>query len=70
VPVTAALYVGDDTTDLDAFRGLRLLVESGALRSAVCVAVSSNEAPPELALEADLTVEGTGGVRELLEALL
>ena len=26
-PVTAALYVGDDTTDLDAFRGLRSLVE-------------------------------------------
>ena len=25
----AALYVGDDTTDLDAFRGLRALVESG-----------------------------------------
>ncbi len=70
-PVTrAAVYVGDDTTDLDAFRGLRSLVESKALASAVCVAVSSDEAPPELAREADLMIDGTGGVRELLEALL
>jgi trehalose 6-phosphate phosphatase len=69
-PVTAALYVGDDSTDLDAFRGLRRLVESGRLATAVCTAVSSDEAPPELAQEADLTVEGTTGVRELLEALL
>jgi len=66
----AAVYVGDDTTDIDAFRGLRSLVESGALTSAVCVAVSSDEAPPGLAREADLTVDGPGGVRELLEALL
>ena len=68
--VTAALYVGDDTTDLDAFRGLRELVGSGVLASALCVAVRSDEAPPELAREADLTVDGTGGVRQLLEALL
>jgi trehalose 6-phosphate phosphatase len=66
----AALYAGDDTTDLDAFRGLRSLVESTQLACAVCVAVASDEAPPGLALEADLTVDGTGGVRELLEALL
>jgi trehalose 6-phosphate phosphatase len=69
-PVSSALYVGDDTTDLDAFRGLRSLVHSGALSSAVCVAVSSDEAPPELAREADLTVDGPGGVRGVLEALL
>jgi len=68
--VAAALYVGDDTTDLDAFRGLRELVQSGSLASAVCVAVSSDEAPPELAEEADLTVDGPGGVRGVLEALL
>jgi trehalose 6-phosphate phosphatase len=70
VPVTAALYVGDDTTDLDAFRELRALTQSEALADALCVAVGSDEAPPELAREADLTVDGTGGVRELLEALL
>ena len=69
-PATAALYVGDDTTDLDAFRGLRELTQSGSLRSALCVAVDSDEAPPELARESDLTLEGPAGVRELLEALL
>jgi len=68
--VTAAMYVGDDATDLDAFRGLRSLVESGTLANAVCVAVSSDEAPPDLAAEANLTVDGPGGVRELLQALL
>jgi trehalose 6-phosphate phosphatase len=68
--VDAAVYVGDDTTDLDAFRGLRSLVESGMLASALCVAVGSDEAPPGLAQEADLTVDGPSGVRELLEALL
>lgn len=69
-PVSSAVYVGDDTTDLDAFRGLRSLVASGELGSALCVAVASDEAPPELAREADLTVEGPAGVRGLLEALL
>ncbi len=68
--LVAAVYVGDDTTDLDAFRGLRTLVRSGVLQNALCVAVSSDEAPPELAAEADLTVDGTAGVRSLLEALI
>jgi trehalose 6-phosphate phosphatase len=68
--IAAAVYVGDDTTDLDAFRSLRRLAEAGALETAVCVAVASDEAPPELAREADLTVDGPGGVRGLLEALL
>jgi len=67
---TAALYVGDDTTDLDAFRALRELERAGVLGSAVCAAVSSEEAPLELVREADLTIDGTSGVRGLLEALL
>jgi trehalose 6-phosphate phosphatase len=69
-PVAAALYAGDDTTDLDAFRALRALVQSGDLQDAVCVAVGSEEAPPELEVDADLVVDGTHGVRGLLEALL
>jgi trehalose 6-phosphate phosphatase len=69
-PVATALYVGDDTTDLDAFRGLRSLVSEGALTTAICAAVGSDEAPPELAAEADLLLDGTGGVRGLLQALL
>lgn len=67
---TAAMFVGDDSTDLDAFRGLRALVDAGSLEHALCVTVSSQETPEELTLEADLAVDGTGGVRELLGALL
>ena len=69
-PFAAALYVGDDTTDLDAFRGLRALVQAGTLGRAVCVAVRSEEAPRELIDQADLAIDGPDGVRELLEALL
>jgi trehalose 6-phosphate phosphatase len=66
----AALYVGDDRTDLDAFRELRSMVSSGTLGSAVCVAVASEEAPPELIEQADLVVDGPNEVRGLLAALL
>lgn len=65
-----ALYAGDDTTDLDAFRALRELERSNVVRRSVCAAVNSEEAPLELVREADLTIEGTSGVRGLLEALL
>jgi trehalose 6-phosphate phosphatase len=68
--VSGAVYVGDDTTDLDAFRALRELAAEGALEHTVCVAVDSDEAPPELSKEADVTVDGPAGVRALLEALL
>jgi trehalose 6-phosphate phosphatase len=66
----AALYVGDDRTDLDAFRGLRELVDGGRLSHAACVGVRSEETPAELEAEADLLVDGTRGVRLLLSALV
>jgi trehalose 6-phosphate phosphatase len=68
--IDAAVYVGDDTTDLDAFRALRAMSSSGELATALCVAVSSEETPPDLARESDLSVDGPAGVRGLLEALL
>ena len=68
--LVAALYVGDDVTDLDAFHGLDELVEKGRLGRAVKVGVRSDEGPARLAEEADWMVEGTDGVRELLRALL
>ncbi len=67
--VTAAVYAGDDRTDLDAFRRLRELHDDGTLESAVCVGVVSPEAPPELAEEADLIVDGPDGWLAILEAL-
>jgi len=68
--LAAALYVGDDTTDLDAFRALGELVEAGRLGHALRVGVSSDEGPPRLEQEADVMVDGTDGVRDLLRALL
>jgi len=68
--LTAAVYVGDDMTDLDAFRGIDELVESGQLGHGVKVGVSSDEGPSALEDEADVMVEGTDGVRDLLRALL
>src|SRR4051794_29999525 len=68
--VDAALYVGDDRTDLDAFRGLRDELAAGRLSAAVCVGVRSDETPEELEREADLLVDGPRGVRGLLQALL
>jgi trehalose 6-phosphate phosphatase len=66
----AAVYVGDDRTDIDAFAGLRTLVEQGRLGTAACVGVRSDETPRELEESADTLVDGTAGVRQLLEALL
>jgi trehalose 6-phosphate phosphatase len=65
------LYVGDDTTDIDAFRGLGELVEMGSLKRALRVGVSSgDETPAELEAEADVMVDGTDGVRDLLRELI
>jgi trehalose 6-phosphate phosphatase len=68
--LAAALYVGDDRTDIDAFDGLHALVEEGELGAAVCVGVRSDETPPELEQAADVLVDGPAGVREMLTALL
>jgi trehalose 6-phosphate phosphatase len=68
-PVDAALYSGDDRTDVDAFTALRTLREDGQLNDAVCIAVASDESPPEVSGEADLTVEGPEGFIRVLEGL-
>jgi len=60
-----ALYAGDDTTDLDAFAGLR----GAGLEHAVCIAVSSDEGPVELREAADLVVPGPQAMAELLTRL-
>ena len=68
--LAAAVYVGDDVTDLDAFRGLTELQELGRLGYALRVGVSSDETPSALSDEADTLVDGPEGVRDLLRALL
>ncbi len=58
-----ALYAGDDTTDLDAFRGLQ------GLELAVRVAVASTEGPAGLRGAADLVVGSPAELLELLRTL-
>ncbi len=57
------LYAGDDATDLDAFHGL------DGLELAVRVAVVSEEGPSELDSAADVVVDGTEALVELLRRL-
>ena len=69
-PVGAAMYAGDDTTDLDAFRALKQLADDGKLDHAICVGVRSDEGPSEITGEADIVVDGTDGVHDLLTSLV
>jgi trehalose 6-phosphate phosphatase len=64
-PVSRALYAGDDTTDLDAFRGL----DEAGLEVALKVSVASPEMNPMLLTEADLVVDGPGELLSLLRTL-
>ena len=68
-PVDAALYGGDDRTDVDAFTALRTLQEDGRLQATACIAVASDESPAEVSRAADLTVPGPEGFTAVLEAL-
>ena len=61
--LTRALYAGDDTTDLDAFRALE------PFDIGLRVAVASPEGPRELAGAADLVVDGPSGLLDLLRRL-
>jgi trehalose 6-phosphate phosphatase len=63
--IERALYAGDDTTDLDAFRGL----DDADLDVAVKVAVASPEMNPALLNAADFVVDGPPGLIELLRQL-
>jgi trehalose 6-phosphate phosphatase len=62
-PVRAALYAGDDATDVDAFEAL------AEVEHPVRVGVRSDEGPPEIVERADLVVDGVEGVKQVLAAL-
>lgn len=67
--IDTALYVGDDSTDLDAFRALNELRRDGRLTRTIKVGVASAEGPSTITGEADLVVDGPDGVRQLLSVL-
>lgn len=58
-----ALYAGDDTTDVDAFRAL------DGLEVGVRVAVASSEGPEELRATADVVVDGPEELLAILREL-
>ena len=64
-PLTRGLYAGDDTTDLDAFRGL----DEAGLEVALKVSVASPEMNPALLTRADIVVDGPGELLSLLRTL-
>jgi trehalose 6-phosphate phosphatase len=70
VDVNVAMYVGDDTTDIDAFRSLTWLKEQGRVSTAIRVGVRSEEGPTQITEQADVVVDGTAGVQELLALLV
>ena len=61
--LSRALYAGDDTTDVDAFRAL------DGLELGIRVAVSSDEAPVELVESADVVVDSPGELLTVLARL-
>jgi len=64
-----AMFLGDDTTDLDAFRELAALREEGTLQEILRVGVRSDEGPTEIITEADIVVDNVEGVGDVLRVL-
>lgn len=64
-----AIYLGDDQTDIDAFRTLQRLTTTGVCQG-VAVAVLHSEAPAQLATEADMTLPNSEAVPGFLRWLL
>ncbi|MBX5468576.1 MAG: trehalose-phosphatase [Thermoleophilaceae bacterium] len=67
--VEAAMFGGDDATDLDAWDALDRLVAGGSLRAGVRVGVRSDEAPAAILSRAHVVVDGVDGFRQVLSAL-
>ena len=67
--VRAALFAGDDRTDLDGFAALEQLRERDRLETVVRVGVISDDGPREIAEQSDLQVDGVAGFAEVLALL-
>jgi trehalose 6-phosphate phosphatase len=65
-----ACYLGDDRTDLDAFRALRELEAEGLLERTAAVVAAAPEVAPEVLEAGDLAVDGPAGALDALRFLL
>jgi trehalose 6-phosphate phosphatase len=68
--VGTAVSVGDDHTDVGAWRELRALRDEGRLATAVTVGVLRPEVPEEIREGADVLVDGPEGAVEVLRFLV
>lgn len=62
------VFVGDDVTDVNAFRALKTLREVGQL-AGYALGVVSDEGPPAVRAEADFTLDGVPDVERFLQWL-
>ena len=60
------VFIGDDVTDVDAFRELHALASQGVCRG-LALGVVGAETPPEIAQESDMVLRGVPEVEELLQ---
>ena len=63
--IAAAMALGDDRTDAEAFAVLREMREEGSVRG-LCVAVATGDAPAELLESADYALADAGAVGRFL----
>ncbi|MEE9181469.1 MAG: hypothetical protein V3U33_02745, partial [candidate division NC10 bacterium] len=63
--ITKVLYVGDDTTDIDAFRIIGTLGRDGVIEG-YRIAVLTPETPEGLLSVSDLRAEGVQDIQDLL----
>jgi trehalose 6-phosphate phosphatase len=63
--LTRLVYLGDDVTDAHAFRALKALQESGAIRT-LSIGVVGSETPAQVRQLADATVPSVHDVADLL----
>ena len=67
--LSAVLLLGDDVTDVDAFRAARSISDGGAL-SSTSIAVLGEESPQDLREEADFTLSSVTEVEQFLRWLV
>ncbi len=60
------IYMGDDITDIYAFRAIRAATHDLSFRG-YAIGVTSPEMPAELTAEADFTLDGVGDVERFLK---
>ena len=66
--ITTAAFLGDDLTDVDGFKAIHVLAETGELLAASAIGVKAPESPHLVMETADLTVEGVPGMVATLRA--